>query len=146
MPFIKKDLVQVNQETGEIEPGMMVLIPVRNKLRDPFMLAAREGFMRLAKDTDLTIQDRRILDVYFASVDYENWIYMSQQEIADYLGMKKSNVSRSIKKLKEKQILIEGPKAGRSKTFRLNAFYGWKGRIGKEYYEAYEEHSKLMQG
>ena len=146
MPFIKKDLVQVNQETGEIEPGMMVLVPVKNKLRDPFMLAAREGFLRLARDKDLTGEDRRVLDVYLASLDYENWIHISQQEIADYLEMKKPNVSRATKRLVEKQILIEGPKAGRSKTFRLNAFYGWKGKIGKEYYQAYEEHSKLIQG
>lgn len=146
MPFIKKDLVQVDQETGELQPGMMVLVPVKNKLRDPFMLAAREGRLRLSKDKDLTIQDRRVLDVYEASMDYENWIYMSQQEIADYLGMQKSHVSRSVKKLVEKKILIEGPKAGRSKTYRLNAFYGWRGKIGKEYYQAYEEHSKLIQG
>jgi hypothetical protein len=142
--FKKKDMVQVDQETGEILPGVTILIPDKNKLRDPFMLAAREGFIRLAKDKDLTGEDRRVLDVYLASMDFENWIHISQQDIADLLEMPKQNVSRSTKRLVEKTILIEGPKVGRSKTFRLNAFYGWKGRINKEYYDTYEKHTTLM--
>jgi hypothetical protein len=43
--------------------------------------------------------------------------------------MQKTNVSRAIKLLVEKQILLEGPKLGRTHTYRLNSAFGWKGSI-----------------
>ena len=45
------------------------------------------------------------------------------------LGIQKANVSRAIKALIENEIILEGPKIGRSKTYRLNPSYGWKGTV-----------------
>jgi hypothetical protein len=49
--------------------------------------------------------------------------------------MKKENVSRATKKLVDKGILIKGLKVGRHQTYRLNAFYGWKGKADKRYWD-----------
>ena len=43
--------------------------------------------------------------------------------------MHKENVSRAIKLLVSKKIIVEGPKLGRTKTYRLNSNYGWRGQV-----------------
>ena len=43
------------------------------------------------------------------------------------MNLQKQNFSRSIKKLIAEGIIIEGAKAGQHKSYRLNAYYGWKG-------------------
>lgn len=50
-------------------------------------------------------------------------------DIADELKMQKTNVSRAIKNLIYFGIILKGPKSGRSKTYRLNPQFGWKGTI-----------------
>jgi DNA-binding transcriptional regulator GbsR (MarR family) len=82
--------------------------------------------------------------VYLGSIRFENIIEITQREIAEILEMKKEHVSRATKKLVSKNILIEESKAGRSKIYRLNTFYGWKGRINKVYTDFYEHDSKLV--
>jgi DNA-binding GntR family transcriptional regulator len=41
--------------------------------------------------------------------------------------MHRSDVSKAIAKLEAEGIIVRGPKAGRSATFRLNPSFGWKG-------------------
>ena len=43
--------------------------------------------------------------------------------------MKRPNVSRAIKLLEQKEIIIRGPKVGRSHAFMLNPEFGWKGKV-----------------
>ena len=51
-------------------------------------------------------------------------------DIAEGLGIQKQKrVSRAMKVLTSKQIVLEGPKFGRSRYFRLNPNYGWKGKV-----------------
>jgi predicted transcriptional regulator len=64
-----------------------------------------------------------------ARLDFENWIQVTQQEISEKISIKKSNVSRAIALLENKGIILRGPKAGRSYAFRLNPYYGWKGKV-----------------
>ena len=48
-------------------------------------------------------------------------------EIAETISMHRSDVSKAIAKLEAEGIIVRGPKAGRSATFRLNPAFGWKG-------------------
>ncbi|WP_227633436.1 hypothetical protein [Klebsiella pneumoniae] len=64
-----------------------------------------------------------------ADLDYENYIQVAQIDIADALKMQKTNVSSAIKNLIDFGIIIEGPRIGRSKTYRLNPQFGWKGTV-----------------
>jgi hypothetical protein len=43
------------------------------------------------------------------------------------MKLQRSHFSRAIKKLLAEEILIEGAKLGQHKSYRLNAYYGWKG-------------------
>ena len=46
----------------------------------------------------------------FSKLDFENFIQLSQKEIIEILGINKSNVSKAIKLLTRKQIVLEGQK------------------------------------
>lgn len=144
MGLMKKNLIQVNQLTGEEERGLAVLVPIRQRLKDSFAMLTGEGLIKLATDTDINKDDWRVLAVYLGSIRFENIIEISQKEIAEILGMHKESVSRTTKKLLSKNILLGESKVGRSKTYRLNTFYGWKGRINKVYTDLYEHDSKLV--
>lgn len=77
----------------------------------------------------LNYEQFRVLMMLMADLDYENYIQITQQDIANSLDMQKSNVSRAVKGLLDLQIVLEGPKVGRSKTYRLNEQFGWKGSV-----------------
>jgi DNA-binding MarR family transcriptional regulator len=89
----------------------------------------QEAFETLAKDSDLTGETWRILSYLFSKLNFENDIHLAQADIAKALEMRKQNVSRAMKLLCDKQIILKGPKVGRTVTYRLNAHYGWKGRV-----------------
>lgn len=116
-------------ETGEVlYYGQLVATPLpKPGIGEEFMMIKQSALLRLAADKDLTGDDRRVLDVYIGYADWENIVRISQKEIADYLDIKPSHVSRSTKKLVEKKILIEIGKCGRHKHYQFNEFYGWKG-------------------
>lgn len=79
--------------------------------------------------TELNHEQTKVLMMLLADLDYENYIQVAQIDIAESLGMKKSNVSKAVKNLIEFGIILEGPKIGRSKTYRLNPQFGWKGTV-----------------
>jgi DNA-binding transcriptional ArsR family regulator len=123
----QRELGSVDLETGEILPH--VLVAMQQKIPNGFT----EGWMAMAnsaadifagiKSTD----DHRVLWQLLARLDFENNIRIEQTAIAEKLAMDKSQVSRAIKRLQEMGIINEGPKVGRSRTYKLNPAYGWKG-------------------
>lgn len=110
-----------------------------------WFMAFQDAFEELAKDREITSEPRRVLDYMFSKLDFENFIQLSQIEIAKALGMHKSQVSESVKLLTTKKIVLEGPKVGRSKCYRLNNNYGWKGKV-KTLQESRREQLKVIQG
>ena len=76
---------------------------------------------------DLTGEQLKVLLVLFGKLDFDNYLCVSRQEIADFLNMQPVNVSRAMRKLKELEIVIEGPPAGKFKTYRLNPYIAHKG-------------------
>lgn len=52
-----------------------------------------------------------------------------QNEIAAALTMKRPSVSRAVKLLADKEIIVRGPKLGSVSSYRLNPHYGWKGKV-----------------
>ena len=92
-------------------------------------MAFQDSFEEIAKDPDMTGENYRVLFYLYSKLDFENFIQQTQKDIAEGLGMRKENVSRAMKLLTEKQIILEGPKTGRIKCYQLNPDYGWKGKI-----------------
>ena len=63
--------------------------------------------------------------------------------MAEQVGMNRHNVNRSIKKLIELGVVLEGVKIGISRSYRLNPNFGWKGSA-KGHREALHEHLKVI--
>jgi hypothetical protein len=126
---MRKNFEQIDSDTGEIMQGCMVWIPNRPKLTQRWFMAFQDSFEEIAKDSQMTGENYRVLLYLYSKLDFENFIQQTQSEISEALGMKKTNVSRAVKLLTDKQIVLEGPKIGRSKCYRLNPHYGWKGKV-----------------
>ncbi len=90
------------------------------------MLLYQEAISKIADDK-LTYEEYRVFLKLLGKTDFENYLLVSQQSIADELGMKQPNVSRAIKGLCERSIIVEGPRVGLNKTYKLNPHVAHKG-------------------
>ena len=126
----RKKIASFDQDTGEILKGIIVYCGVKqNPYSTGWMMNSQDALELLASDQDLTKESLRVLMFLMARLDFENWIYITQKEIAEVLGVKKQNISKAILLLEEKNIILRGPKLGRSNAFRLNPYFGWKGKV-----------------
>ena len=134
----EKRIQSVDADTGEALD--YTLVAVAKKTQSAFgkrwIQMAQDPLMMLAEIKSL--DQMRVLMVLMSQVDFENWISVDQTEIASKIGMKKQNVNRAISALIERQVLLKGPRAGHSATYRLNPSYGWKGKA-KSHREALRE-------
>jgi DNA-binding MarR family transcriptional regulator len=89
----------------------------------------QDMLVEIAKDREMTGETCRVLFYLLGQMDFENRILVTQGDAAAALGLQKTNVSRAVRTLCEKGILLKGPKAGRSATYQLNSTYGWKGKV-----------------
>lgn len=78
----------------------------------------------------LTQTEYRIRDWLICYMGIGNYVYVNQSEIARELNIAQPNVSTAIKRLCELQILIRGPKNGRSNTYMINPACCFSGGIG----------------
>ncbi len=136
----KKTIASVDLETGEVLSGVPMWFAGQKrtaftKLYDKrWFIMAQDALVILAKDKELTLEPKNVLLYLLSQLDFENFIHIPQVHIAEELGMDKAKVSKSIKLLTEKGILIRGPKRSRSSSFRLNPNFGYKGNpSGKVY-------------
>ena len=124
-----KRVVSSVMDTGEVMEGAVLgmFFPKRqNGFREGWIAMAQNALIEIAR-ADLGDQARRVLFVILGKLDFENFILVSQSEIAETISMHRSDVSKAIAKLEGEGIIVRGPKAGRSATFRLNPSFGWKG-------------------
>lgn len=77
--------------------------------------------------SDLTGVDLKVFLLLLKRLDFENLLVVNQAELAGKLGTHRQHIQRSLKKLIELEVLLEGPKKERSRTYRLNPDIGWKG-------------------
>lgn len=94
-----------------------------------YMLAFQDGFDWLWKQ-GLTGMEWNILSNLFSKLDYDNYLKISQVEMSNEMGISKANISRTLKKFCQLNILFVGPLAGHSKTYRLNPYLAHKGAKG----------------
>ncbi len=111
----------VAMDTGEALDYSLVAI--QRKIPNGFVggcLAMAQGALDSQAESDLRGDDLRVLLALLGRLDFENLIQIEQSAIADRLKMQRQHVSRSIKRLVATECLLEGPKIGRSRTYRLN--------------------------
>lgn len=132
----QKRVGSVDLDTGEILEYSLVAMQrkVPNGFAGGWVAMALEPLEMLAA-SDLRGDDLRVLLALLGRLDFENLIQIEQTAIAEKLGMQKSHFSRSIKRLITQGCLLQGPKIGRSRTYRLNPSYGWRGS-GKTHQKA----------
>ena len=126
----RRKIASVDQETGEVLDGVVVYCGVKqNPYSKGWVMNSQEALELLATDKDLKGETYRVLLLLLSRLDFENWIQVTQTEISEKLEMKKPNVSKAISILEGKGIILRGPKIGRTYAFRLNPYYGWKGKV-----------------
>ena len=87
---------------------------------------AQEAMMMLAQ-SNLTGNDMKVMWAMLARLDYENLIQVNQAEVAEQVGMNRHNVNRSIKKLIELGVVLEGALKSVSVAHTGSTNFGWKG-------------------
>lgn len=115
----------VDLDTGEmLDEGKLIYVPQRPRMKRGWFMAMQEGFKLLSKEP-LRGESMRVLLFIMGVLDFENHIDPTNSCIAEALGMRKQNVSRAMKELKERSIVIDAP----YKRLRLESSYGWRGKV-----------------
>ena len=94
-----------------------------------WFIAWQEASMILAGDKRLNLTDHRVLLVLQAKLDFENWLRLSLTDIGDPIGIARQNISISMKKLIEMNVVLTGPSVKNVRTYRLNPAIVWKGDL-----------------
>lgn len=125
---MKREIIHIDKNTGEELQGTPFFAPSKQNYSYKGWMAmnleAEEFFATHIKSID----DFRVLSALKARLDYDNYLAISQTEIAQKLGMKQPNVSRSIKRLIEMTIIKKGPSVGKSVTYVFNPQMGYRGK------------------
>ena len=95
-----------------------------------------------AKSHQMTLTDYRVRDFLMGTIGLGNYVFVNQAEVARELSVHRITVVESIKRLCDMQILIKGPKSGRSNTYMVNPAFCFSGGLGngvKQRKEAIQE-------
>ncbi len=134
----KLEIRAYDKETGKFVEGVPVWCGVKkNPYNTGWVMNSQRALEAIAIDKEITGRIHRVLWLLIANLDFENWIQIPQKEICEKLDMKKPDVSSAIKILEKKEIILRGPKLGRSYSFRLNPDFAWKGDV--KYLDEYRE-------
>lgn len=77
----------------------------------------------------LTQTEYRVRDWLIGEIGIGNYVFVNQAEVGRKLRIARSHVSSAIKRLVELQILIQGPKSGRSNTYMVNPSFCFSGSL-----------------
>ena len=136
-------------ETGEVFLGLAMAFKKkypREIQQDGFFTMFMFGSDFIGELDDLSGADYRILFKMLSHLEFQNWIYVTHQTIADELQLKRSNVSRSIKKLIERGVIEKqkDPKDKRRMIYRLNPACGWRGDANQWKKEMYDRKTEKV--
>lgn len=114
----------VDKETGEvIDEGSLIYVPRKVRITG-FFMAMQDGLEYVAK-SKLKGEALSVLMLLMSRMTYENEIRISQTEVGEVLSMKRQNVSRAIKALREAGVLD----ATENRSLFLSPDIGWKGKV-----------------
>lgn len=78
----------------------------------------------------LTQTEYRVRDWILGTIGIGNMAFINQAEMSRRLRVARPHISKAIKRLVELQILIPGPKSGRSNSYKINENFCFYGNIG----------------
>jgi len=120
----ERRIVHIDLKTGEVLKGFLIWKEVKYSPYGRWYMQSQQALVSLAQDKEITGECFRVLFILLAELDYENFIYIPQTEIARKLSMHPQSVHRAIKLLVQKGVLLRSERG-----FRLNGKYGWKGKV-----------------
>lgn len=122
-------LTLVDPSTGEALADGQFVYQQRQpaRFKETYIVAFQHGMALLAQ-SDLTANDHKTLLALLARLTLNNHVLIAQKEIAEATGIRPNNISRSINRLMERQIISKGPKFGHSNSYKLNPDYVWFGK------------------
>lgn len=136
MEFPKRGLATVIPDDAEQKPFAAYFTPPKKKnYPENWLLLWQDesdigvSMMEQAKANELTRTDYRVRDYLMGSLGLGNCVYVNQAELAKELRLHKVTVCESIKRLCEMQILIRGPKSGKSNTYMVNPAFCFRGSL-----------------
>lgn len=139
----RKKIEQRDAETGEILGGVLTYFPpprARNGFTEGWSAMARGVGTLFAQNRSFLGQEGlALIFLLIDKLDFENHLVISQTALGQELGMSRQNVQRSIRRLIELGALLEGPKNGQSRTYRLNPNFAWRGS-GENHLKALAEY------
>ena len=149
----QKRLGTIDLDTGEVMEGVNVFCPTSKKTGFQtlygwrYCIMAQDAMTMIAADKDITGETFRVFFYMAGRLDFENYIRIQQTEIMEALNLDKSNVSKAVKILEKKNILLRGPKVGQSYSWRMNPNFGYKGDPrGKVYKVGNEVVFRVLEG
>lgn len=116
----------------------------KNKIGGNWMATFLDGLRWMAHQ-DLTGEQWKVFATICSMIDFDNYIRVNQTALAKELHTNQANVSRSIKKLIDLDIITEGPRAGLYKTYMLNPNIGIKGKHKQDKIIDYAEKKRARQ-
>jgi len=130
---LKENIIELPKEkhyyvTTDDDGNIMGYFPLKQKSLGKDWLAVYQSALKTLAKWDLPGEQYRIMLELLSETDFDNYIRISQKDLANELNMHQANVARAIKGLKDKNIIIEGPRAGLNKTYRLNPYIAHKGK------------------
>ena len=138
-----KYIVTVNDLTGET----ISYVPMRKKKKKLGVgwLATYQHGAEILAALPLTGEQHKVLWALIAKLDFDNYIRVKQSELAKCTGIERSNIARAIKALIANDVIVEGPRAGLHKTYRLNPNIGHKGTNIEKTIVEYEQLKQLQE-
>lgn len=120
----------VNTKTGEVKDGYFIYVahPKAKIKNERWMMTFQDSLELIATDEDMTGQAFRVLMMLMGNLEFENYISIKQNVLAEKLKMDKTNVSRAMRLLVNKSIILK-VKDGSTTGYKLNPNYGWKGKV-----------------
>lgn len=136
-PATIADVLQAVNTVGT--PNISVNVAkTRQKPGDEFCFMFIMKMLELTKDKAISKQDIAVLIQYAAKMQYGNQISISQQDIADELGIDKSKVSKSVKKLVERGVFYK-----EKRSLYMNWKYLAKGNLA-DFIKADKENHAIL--
>lgn len=132
-----KEILKGINKIGKTEITVSVMSK-RAKPKEAFLFYFIVNMDTLIQDPVITKQDIAVLMKYAAKMQYGNQINISQSDIAEELGIDKSNVNKSVKKLIDHGVFTK-----EKRSMYLNWKYLAKGNLS-EFIENEKEKQKAL--
>ena len=100
-----------NTKTLKIEypedKQIVISTKLKKYLKSDYVRAFQEGLSEIVRDKDLSGEDVRIFFGIIANLEYENIFRMSLAALSKELGIDRSNISKSVSRLVQKNYLMK---------------------------------------